>query len=277
MAPPPWAERLELAIARGRETWLMLDELTCAPPSVQAALLRVVNERRICDLDISKCKMIAAANPSDQAADGVDLSPAMSNRWCHVNWVLDAEQWCAGELSGWGTPDPELSEIRAAVCGWIQHNPAALLQVPEFGEDKNAWPSPRAWSNAIKMFRGASDLIDLLKHSDGMGMVGALVGSASASEFCTWLIANDIPKAADIFSVKAKLPNRGDRALLCVSSIIAYALNHNDQINKCWSIISTMRDDLVTLSTRQFSRALKNANIDFDMTPEALKCHKLAA
>ena len=274
LSPPPWAERLYQSLAEGRETWLMLDELTCAPPSVQAALLRVVNERQICDLDISGCRMIAAANPADQAADGVDLSPAMSNRWCHVDWELDAEVWCAGEVAGWGNPDTALTGIRSLVTGWVSHNPSALLDVPEFGEEKNAWPSPRAWSNAIQMFRGVSDPTQHLKTREGRGLVSALVGSGAAAEFCAWVVDNDIPTAKEIFAGKA-IPKRGDRAMLCVSSIISYAVTHPENVAKTWPILLKMREDLTALAARRFAKALNAAGIDYDMTREARECHKL--
>ncbi|WP_150254632.1 VWA-like domain-containing protein [Nocardiopsis deserti] len=59
-APPRWAERLA---ARGLGL-LFLDELTTAPPAVQAAMLRVVLERAVGDLDLPEgVRVVAAANP----------------------------------------------------------------------------------------------------------------------------------------------------------------------------------------------------------------------
>ena len=275
LAPPPWAERLYSALSNGQESWLMLDELTCAPPSVQAALLRVVNERKICDLDISGCRMIAAANPSDQAADGVDLSPAMSNRWCHVDWDINADEWCAGESAGWGDPDSGLSEIRSLVTGWINHNPSALIDVPKFGEEKNSWPSPRAWSNTVQMFRGIDNPARFLRKKEGRHIVASLVGSGAAAEFCAWVSDNDIPSVVDILN-GAKVPQRGDRAMLCMSSLVSYGVTHPDSVPEIWPIVSKLRADLAALTTRRFCRALNAANIDYDLTSEALKCHKLA-
>ena len=56
---------------------LFLDELSTAPPAVQAALLRVVLERVVGDLTLpDEVAVVAAANPPDQAADGWDLSGA---------------------------------------------------------------------------------------------------------------------------------------------------------------------------------------------------------
>lgn len=57
------------------------DEISTAPPAVQAALLRVVLERVVGDLELPDgVAVIAAANPPEQAAGGWDLSATISRR-----------------------------------------------------------------------------------------------------------------------------------------------------------------------------------------------------
>src|SRR5919206_4227820 len=71
-APPAWARRLRSA-ERGL---LFFDEISTAPPAVQAALLRVVLERTVGDLALpAGVAVVAAANPPEQAAGGGGLSP----------------------------------------------------------------------------------------------------------------------------------------------------------------------------------------------------------
>src|SRR5205807_3668045 len=65
LAAPSWAARLA---AEGRGI-LFLDEVTTAPPSVQAALLRVVLERVVGDVALPRgVAVVAAANPPELAA-----------------------------------------------------------------------------------------------------------------------------------------------------------------------------------------------------------------
>ena len=79
-APPEWAKNL----ADQGSGILFLDEISTAPPAVQAALLRVVLERVVGDLALpSNIAIVAAANPPDQAADGWDLSAPLANRFCY--------------------------------------------------------------------------------------------------------------------------------------------------------------------------------------------------
>jgi MoxR-like ATPase len=65
LAEPSWARRL----ADAGSGILFLDEVTTAPPAVQAALLRVVLERTIGDVELGpQVSVIAAANPPEQAS-----------------------------------------------------------------------------------------------------------------------------------------------------------------------------------------------------------------
>ena len=65
---------------------LFLDELSTCPPSVQAALLRVILERSVGFKKLpDHVRIIAAANPPDLTLGGWDLSPPMRNRFLHIH------------------------------------------------------------------------------------------------------------------------------------------------------------------------------------------------
>jgi MoxR-like ATPase len=86
--PPDWSKRL----AQVKDGILFTDEVNTAPPSVQAALLRVCLDKVAGDCHLGDdTSVIAAANPPEQAADGWDLAPPLANRFCHINWELPAE------------------------------------------------------------------------------------------------------------------------------------------------------------------------------------------
>src|SRR3954471_19214656 len=81
-APPRWA----VALAEAGEGVAFFDEISTAPPAVQAALLRVVLERTVGDLSLPDgVAVVAAANPPEQAADGWELSPPLPDRFCHLD------------------------------------------------------------------------------------------------------------------------------------------------------------------------------------------------
>ena len=129
MAPPDWAVRL----VRAGRGLLFLDELSTAPPAVQAALLRLVLERRVGALRLPPgVRIVAAANPRSSAADGWELSPPLANRFVHLQWTHDHEVVVRGLGGTWPRAtlprlDPErlpeaVAFARRAVCG-LPHRP----------------------------------------------------------------------------------------------------------------------------------------------------------
>lgn len=161
-APPSWARRLAQA-GRGL---IFFDEISTAPPAVQAALLRVVLERTVGDLVLPPdVAVVAAANPPEQAASGWDLSAPLANRFCHLDWAVDGNSVGEGLSTGWARPStPQLVEgwprrawvTRSWVGGFLRVRPNLALVVPEDAASAGrAWPSPRSWDMAALLLAAA--------------------------------------------------------------------------------------------------------------------------
>ncbi len=120
MAPPDWAVRL---VHAGRGL-LFLDELSTAPPAVQAALLRLVLERRIGSLRLpTGVRIVAAANPRTSATDSWELSPPLANRFVHLQWTHDHEVVVRGLGGTW--PRARLPRLDRSGCRRPSPSPAA--------------------------------------------------------------------------------------------------------------------------------------------------------
>jgi len=101
----------------------------------------VVLERVVGDLELPpEVAVVAAANPPEQAADGWDLSPPLANRFCHLDWPVDARTLAQGFTSGWPTPRPptlapewetRVSVTRSWIAGFITARPMLALAVPD--------------------------------------------------------------------------------------------------------------------------------------------------
>lgn len=190
-APPSWAVRLAEA---GRGI-LFLDELTTAPPAVQAALLRVVLERTVGDLRLpDDVAVVAAANPPDEAAGGWDLSLPLANRFVHLQWKVSPLRWADGFTSGWEPPlgvkvpehwTAQLPFARELVAAFIRRRPSLLVDVPrDTSYEENgglAWPSPRSWellARALAAARAAGASAAVREH-----LVLGAVGPGAGREF----------------------------------------------------------------------------------------------
>ena len=73
-------------LEEGKSNVLFFDEINCAPPLVFAALLRVINERKVLNYPVPENTFIvAAANPPEQAPNASELALSFETRFCHIN------------------------------------------------------------------------------------------------------------------------------------------------------------------------------------------------
>jgi MoxR-like ATPase len=227
-APPGWARRLAAA---GRGI-LFFDEISTAPPAVQAALLRVVLERTVGDLALPDgVAVVAAANPPEQAASGWDLSAPLANRFCHLDWIIDGRLVADGLSGGWPSPrapslpddwDRRVGIARSWVGGFIRVRPVLAVAVPDDAAAAGrAWPSPRTWDMAARLLAaaeaaGSDDLVRSL-------LVRGAVGQGPGIELLTWLVEADLPDPEVVLADPEAfvLPERGDRAFAALASVAA--------------------------------------------------------
>ncbi|WP_432988147.1 AAA family ATPase [Dactylosporangium sp. CA-233914] len=218
MAPPDWAVRL----VRAGRGLLFLDELSTAPPAVQAALLRVVLERRIGALRLpAGVRIVAAANPRSSAADGWELSAPLANRFVHLQWGFDHDVVVRGLGGVWpraqlpGLDASGLAEAvayaRRAVCGLLAARPKLVHQLPANEVRRGgAWPSPRSWEMALRLVAFATaagtsrEVLSML--------VRGAVGDGPGLELLASLDRMDLPDPEAILRepLRIGLPERGD-------------------------------------------------------------------
>jgi hypothetical protein len=197
-APPSWARRLE----RAGHGLLFLDEISTASPAVQAALLRVVLERTVGDLNLPpEITIVAAANPPEQAADGWDLSAPLANRFCHLAWDVDAREVAAGLIEGFAVPtvpglgggwDGAAALARSHVSAFLLARPDLTCVVPNDPVAAGrGWPSPRSWEMATRLL-AAAELAGVHAQVRVALLIGA-VGPGAGAEFAAWLADGEFP------------------------------------------------------------------------------------
>ncbi len=229
MAPPQWAVEL----VRAGRGLLFLDELSTATPAVQAALLRVVLERRVGALQLpAGVRIVAAANPRASAADGWELSPPLANRFVHLYWTHDREVVVRGLGGVW--PRAELPRLlperlpeavafaRRVVCGFLEARPTLIHRLPSTEPRRGgAWPSPRSWEAALTLLAFGTaahvsrDVLALL--------VRGAVGDGPGLELLAYLDRLDLPDPETLLvdPAAAELPERGDLRQAALDAVVA--------------------------------------------------------
>nr|WP_203593055.1 AAA family ATPase [Streptomyces sp. SID9124] len=229
MAPPDWAVRL----ARRGQGLLFFDELSSAPPAVQAALLRVVLERRVGSLELPDgVRIVAAANPPSSAADGWHLSPPLANRFVHLHWTHDPRTVARGMAGTWpeaAVPvvDPAktagaVARARGAVSGFLTARPGLVHHLPADAESRGrAWPSPRTWDMALRLL-ATGYATGTGREAVAAALTGA-VGDGAGIELLSYLENLDLPDPDRVLADPDAfaLPDRGDRQLAFLIAVVA--------------------------------------------------------
>lgn len=229
---------------------LFVDEGSTAPPSVQAAMLSMVLERKIGSTPIApRVRILSAANPPEHAVGGYPYEPAFANRMGHV-YVADPppEQWWdylvkdnvehtvaidnleATLIANWPNSRPYAV---SSVIGYTKANIDKIRQQPEKGHPQGSfgWASMRTWDMASKAIATAHAL-SFDEEIEQM-LVAACVGEGVGIEWAAWKAAADLPTPLDVLT-KGWEPDvdRLDRTLAVSSGITSFVLHQVDQQQK---------------------------------------------
>ncbi|QNE78224.1 AAA domain-containing protein [Streptomyces finlayi] len=283
MAPPDWAVRL----VRAGRGLLFLDELSTAPPAVQAALLRLVLERRIGALQLPPgVRIVAAANPRSSAAGGWELSPPLANRFVHLQWTHDHEVVVRGLGGTWpratmprldpGKLTQAVDFARRAVCGLLAVRPKLVHQLPgNEARRGGAWPSPRSWDMTLNLIAFATaagssrDVLSLL--------IRGTVGDGPGLELLASLDRMDLPDPETLLAdpATAELPERGDLRQATLDGVVAAVRNRPDKPrwDAAWALLvralETGAPDLVVVPATTLA-ALRQEDWDVPASIEQL-------
>lgn len=297
-APPRWAVNLAVM----PDAVGFFDEISSCPPSVQAALLRVILEGVVGDLQLpDTVRWVAAANPTDTAAGGHDLAAPLANRFGHLAWPTPTvEEWTGYMLSG-GRVDDKLSAAAAresVALRWADHYPQAVGSVtsflraqpgllhkqPDVADPKasEAWPSPRSWEHATRAVAGAN--LHGLSQSDRETLVAAFVGAGPMAEYATFAEKLDLPDPADLLDGKVEwkhAPRRLDRtaAVLsaCTSLLVTNGPKHaaaNARVDAFWKVLRAVVADCADIAHPAYI-ALTNAKFPVRGAPADYVMHKI--
>lgn len=278
---------------------LFLDELSCALPSQQAVALRLVRERRLGQWALPENTIIvAAANPPEQSAGGFDLTLPMANRFKHVQWELDASEFCKNFPVYWGNipvlkdalgnviPEQLWTNARSIMAGFLSSRQQLLLQLPKHKNKQSyAWPSPRTWDMASRELAVSLSTSSILENA--LEQIAACIGAPAATEFLQWAREADIPSPENLLkNPNYQWPDKSDVIFAGLSNLSAYvqqqlSKNKDDRIwNAAWEVLScaagdNQRLDMMAVFASELVKANKKNNWNFKLPESARKLSKL--
>lgn len=200
---------------------LLLDEISAAPQSVQAAayqitLDRAVGEHRLPD----NCIVIAAGNRVTDRSVAYTMPKALANRLCHIEIESDLQSWRKWAVT---------SGVNRLVIGFIDYNPSMLMGF-EANSGSLAFPTPRSWEMVSNILNNISEDTGKM-----FPLIAGCVGDDAAAALREWSeIYDRVPAAEDIFAGKAGgAPSRPEILYAVSADIPAYGREHHekDEVN----------------------------------------------
>lgn len=217
MLPPEWAVEL----AEAGQGILLLDDITTAAPAVQAALLRVVLERRVGSLQLPpEVRVVAAANPPAELLGGWELSAPLANRFLHIDWDLSAVKFAEALRHGFAAAElPEIDrDLHAlAAANWSDILAAFLAVQPTLKntkptEGEHAFATPRTWADFVVNLLASCELLGLAPTPGVVTcpplcsrLLVAAVGSGPACAFIGYLKNLQLPNPDEVLDGTADL------------------------------------------------------------------------
>ncbi len=281
LAAPRWAR--ELVEADGG--YLFLDELSTAPPAVQAAMLRVAMEKVVGDLTLpAGTRIIAAANPADVAAGGWELEPPTANRFLHLTHRPDLDTFADGLAAGFDAATAHRDEDRlrpgtdadrarsvGQVLGFLRSRPQRFDDCPQApGAGGGAWPSPRTWHHLQRVLTYLSEDTAEARRLAAVG----LVGEAAGMEFLTWVRHSDLPEPTAVLDGLVDLdPDlRDDQRFALLSGVasVAIARGTAQAWEAAWEVVRRVPVDVAAVAARTLfaarpaDAAVPEAVLDFE-------------
>ena len=199
---------------------LFLDEISAAPPSVQAAAYQIALDHTVGEHKLpDNCIVIAAGNRVTDKSVAYKMPKALANRLCHIEMESNFDSWRKWAVSG---------GINEKIIGFLSARNDRLMGF-DANKDDLAFPTPRSWEMVSKLLNGTALPSDSLHP-----LIAGCVGTGVAAEFRTWCkIYASIPKTEDIFAGKfVPVPKESDALYALVSSMTVYAREHKNDLAK---------------------------------------------
>jgi hypothetical protein len=240
--PPGWAVRMKKALDSGKKALVFHDEISCAAPAVQAALLRVILEGAVGELSLAGAMQVAVANPPDQAAGGWDLALPLANRFTHLRWPAPSGKEWTSWLLGETTEDDDIAALiarfdlkewercfersKSLFSGFIKRFPEALNEDPAkiAGRFPAAYSTPRSMENAVRLYATCLHL----DPSRASVLLEGSIGEPNAIKFLSWVRDADLPDPEDLLADPSKWKpdlNRDDKTFAVLGSVSAAAVD----------------------------------------------------
>ena len=216
-----WSNPSDLPTDPNSRALVFFDEMSAAPPSVQAATYQIILNRRIGTYTLpDDVVIVAAGNRVKDKGVAYNMPTPLANRFSHVTLAVDFDDWKEWAL---------LNRVHKDVVGYLSFQPNDLNNFNP-SNDSYAFATPRSWYFASELIQEEGpngNLVDTSLPSDVLGdLIKGTVGEGPGIKFMTYRqSAANLPHAKDILSGKVtKLNTKQIDIMYALTTALCYEL-----------------------------------------------------
>lgn len=225
---------------------LNLDELNVAPPIVQNSALQLCLDHRVGEHEVGPEWFIVACGNREKEAFVYKMSPALLNRFVHVDYEVDQTEWQI-----WAA----CNNIRPEVMAYQRFKPDMLMNF-DITRQEHAFPSPRSWEFTSHLLNSTpSDIL-----SDA---IAGAVGKGASIEFMAYMrVFQHLPDIDKIMAGENIIPPISKMDILCavVASLVSRA-QEQKHFNRCLEYSLLLPAELAVLLGKQLLGKNEKATI----------------
>lgn len=194
---------------------VLLDEISAAPPSVQAAAYQLVLNRQVGEHKLpNNTIMIAAGNRLVDKGVSYKMPTPLANRMAHFEIYPEVEDW-----KEWAIPNG----MDARIIGFLNSRPTHLFKFDPASDDV-AFCTPRSWSFV-------NQYLDIYgKVEPARTMIAGSIGLGATTEFAAYCrVADSIPDVKAIMNgTHTQVPTGPDVLYALSAAITTYSATADD-------------------------------------------------
>ena len=213
-----WSNPTDLPTDPMSRALVFFDEMSAAPPSVQAATYQVILNRKIGTYELPKdVVIVAAGNRVKDKGVAYNMPTPLANRFIHATLAIDFDDWQEWAMT---------NRIHEHVVGYLSFQPNDLFDFDPRRESY-AFATPRSWSFVSQLLGDPSGNGESsLPHDIMTNLIKGTVGEGPAIKFMTYRKqAANLPKASDILNgTVTKLNVKQIDIMFALATSLVYSL-----------------------------------------------------
>jgi hypothetical protein len=193
-----WSTPSDLPTDPNSRALVFFDEMSAAPPSVQAATYQIILNRKIGTYQLpDDVVIVAAGNRVKDKGVAYNMPTPLANRFIHSTLHVDFDDWQEWAMK---------NRVHKDVVGYLTYQPNDLFDFDPRRESY-AFATPRSWSFVSELLyepQTDGSYVDTDMSADILGdLIKGTVGEGPAIKFMTFRKqAANLPRARDVLEAK---------------------------------------------------------------------------